>query len=47
MMQNVIRVERLSKTFTRSPALHSVELNVAQGEMVALLGLSGSINWIV
>lgn len=43
-MQTVIRVEKLSKTFHHNKALHAVDLTVQQGEMVALLGPSGSGN---
>lgn len=41
-MEPAIHVERVSKTFARSPALRSVGFSVADGEMVALLGASGS-----
>lgn len=42
MMQTVIRVEKLTRTFNHHPALAGVDLDVQQGEMVALLGPSGS-----
>ena len=41
-MQTVIRVEKLRQTFHHNKALHAVDLTVQQGEMVALLGPSGS-----
>ncbi|SUG17324.1 phosphonate/organophosphate ester transporter subunit [Salmonella enterica subsp. arizonae] len=41
-MQTIIRVEKLSKTFQQNRALNAVDLNIAAGEMVALLGPSGS-----
>ncbi len=41
-MQTIIRVEKLAKTFNQHQALHAVDLNIHHGEMVALLGPSGS-----
>lgn len=41
-MQPIIRVNKLSKTFHHHQALSSVDLQVNEGEMVALLGPSGS-----
>lgn len=41
-MSPIIRVTNLSKTFAGQQALHSVGLEVQQGQMVALLGPSGS-----
>lgn len=43
-MQTIIRVEKLAKTFNQHQALHAVDLNIHHGEMVALLGPSGSEN---
>ena len=43
-MQTVIRVEKLSKTFHHNKALHTVDLTVQQGEMVALLGHPVPVN---
>lgn len=37
-----IEIRRISKSFSRFPALADVNLNVATGELVALLGPSGS-----
>ncbi|HZZ91378.1 MAG TPA: phosphonate ABC transporter ATP-binding protein [Usitatibacter sp.] len=37
-----LEIERLSKTFERTPALRQVSLSVSPGEMVALIGASGS-----
>lgn len=37
-----IRVDNVAKAFERFPALHDVSLNIASGELVALLGPSGS-----
>ena len=42
IMQTIIRVEKLAKTFNQHQALHAVDLNIHHGEMVALLGPSGS-----
>ncbi|OAT20347.1 ATP-binding component of an ABC superfamily phosphonate transporter [Buttiauxella gaviniae ATCC 51604] len=42
MMQTIIRVNKLSKTFNQHQALNAVDLEVNEGEMVALLGPSGS-----
>ena len=39
---SIIRVTNLSKTFAGQQALHSVGMEVQQGQMVALLGPSGS-----
>lgn len=39
---NAVSVERLSKHFGKRHALKEVSLNVAAGEMVALIGASGS-----
>ena len=41
-MQTIIRVNKLSKTFNQHQALNAVDLDVKEGEMVALLGPSGS-----
>jgi phosphonate transport system ATP-binding protein len=41
-MQTMIRVSKLSKTFNAHRALSAVDLEVNEGEMVALLGPSGS-----
>lgn len=41
---SIIRVTNLSKTFAGQQALHSVGMEVQQGQMVALLGPSGSGN---
>lgn len=41
-MQTIIRVNKLSKTFNQHQALNAVDLEVNEGEMVALLGPSGS-----
>ena len=41
-MQTMIRVEKLNKTFNQHQVLHAIDLNVHAGEMVALLGPSGS-----
>ncbi|MCT4708000.1 MAG: phosphonate ABC transporter ATP-binding protein [Ewingella sp.] len=41
-MQTIIRVNKLSKTFNHHQALNAVDLQVREGEMVALLGPSGS-----
>ncbi len=41
-MQTIIRVSKLSKTFNHHRALSAVDLEVNEGEMVALLGPSGS-----
>ena len=41
-MQTVIRVEKLSKSFNHHQALNAVDLTIHSGEMVALLGPSGS-----
>jgi phosphonate transport system ATP-binding protein len=37
-----VRVDRLSKSFRRRPALREVSVTIAPGEMVALIGASGS-----
>jgi len=37
-----LRIDRLSKSFRRRPALTDVSLAIAEGEMVALIGASGS-----
>ncbi|MBT5882479.1 MAG: ATP-binding cassette domain-containing protein, partial [Rhodospirillaceae bacterium] len=42
MTKNVIRVEKLSKTFGDNRALDNLDLEIAEGEMVALIGASGS-----
>ncbi|MBW7382509.1 ATP-binding cassette domain-containing protein, partial [Escherichia coli] len=41
-MQTIIRVEKLAKTINQHQALHAVDRNIHQGEMVALIGPSGS-----
>ena len=41
-MSAVIRVESLNKTFGRKQALFDLALSVEPGEMVALIGASGS-----
>src|ERR1700761_7973911 len=42
-MDDAIRIERLSKTFANGrKGLDSIDLRIAQGEMVALIGASGS-----
>ena len=43
-MSAVIRVERLNKTFGHKQALFDLALSVEPGEMVALIGASGSGN---
>jgi len=37
-----IQIEHLHKSFGKFPALHDVSLNIASGELVALIGPSGS-----
>ncbi|WP_407242744.1 phosphonate ABC transporter ATP-binding protein [Escherichia coli] len=46
-MQTIIRVEKLAKTFNQHQALHAVDLNIHHGEMVALLGPSGSTSTLL
>jgi phosphonate transport system ATP-binding protein len=41
-MTNAIQIRRLSKTFSHCKALQDVNVNVAAGEIVALIGASGS-----
>ncbi|MEM1254751.1 MAG: phosphonate ABC transporter ATP-binding protein [Cyanobacteria bacterium P01_H01_bin.21] len=41
-VQPVVQVSNLSKTFKGQPALQNVSLQIASGEMVALVGASGS-----
>ncbi|MEL6937524.1 MAG: ATP-binding cassette domain-containing protein, partial [Cyanobacteria bacterium J06607_17] len=41
-IQPAIRVMNLSKSFKGLPALQTVSMQVAAGEMVALVGASGS-----
>ncbi|MDQ8035092.1 MAG: phosphonate ABC transporter ATP-binding protein, partial [Bordetella sp.] len=42
MPNYAIEVEGLSKTFAGKPALQRIDLRIEEGEMVALLGASGS-----
>jgi ABC-type arginine transport system ATPase subunit len=42
MTQSAIEVHNLSRTFGTRRALHGVSLTIAGGDMVALLGASGS-----
>ena len=37
-----IRIEKIRKEFDRYPALHEVSLGIKSGELIALLGPSGS-----
>lgn len=41
-MSAVIRVDSLNKTFARKQALFNLRLEIQAGEMVALIGASGS-----
>lgn len=43
-MSAVIRVDSLNKTFARKQALFNLKLEIQAGEMVALIGASGSAN---
>ena len=43
-MNAAIHVDHLNKTFARKTALVDLELTIAAGEMVALIGASGSGN---
>lgn len=41
-MSTVVHITRLSKTYQKCPALKEVDLEIREGEMVALIGPSGS-----
>src|SRR5699024_9608955 len=41
-MAEVVKVDRLVKSFGNSPVLHEVSLSMAEGEVLAIIGRSGS-----
>lgn len=41
-MNEIVKLQRISKTFKKNKAVDSVDLSVRKGEMVALIGPSGS-----